>query len=105
MTINCAQCHSHKYDPISQKEYYQFLAFLNNDDEPMLEVPSKDQRAKQDEILKQVAALEDDSLARDPELKTRQAAWEERIRGDVVDCGNLWTRPRIMARWGPNSRN
>ena len=40
LTINCAQCHNHKYDPISQKEYYQIFAFLNNDDEPSLEVPN-----------------------------------------------------------------
>ena len=34
LTINCCQCHDHKYDPISQREYYRLFAFLNNDDEP-----------------------------------------------------------------------
>src|SRR5262249_14254923 len=38
LTLGCAQCHSHKYDPIAHKEYYQFMAFLNNADEPEMAV-------------------------------------------------------------------
>jgi hypothetical protein len=34
LTVGCAQCHSHKYDPLSQREYYQLFAFFNNQDEP-----------------------------------------------------------------------
>jgi mono/diheme cytochrome c family protein len=39
LTIACAQCHDHKFDPISQPEYYRLFAFLNNQDEPALELP------------------------------------------------------------------
>ena len=35
LTTGCAQCHTHKYDPIQHTEYYQLMAFLNNADEPM----------------------------------------------------------------------
>jgi hypothetical protein len=38
LTIGCAQCHDHKFDPIEHKEYYQFFAFLNNQDEPTIKV-------------------------------------------------------------------
>jgi hypothetical protein len=39
LTIGCGQCHSHKYDPISQKEYYQFYAFFNNVEEKDVDIP------------------------------------------------------------------
>ena len=38
LTVGCAQCHDHKYDPISQREYYELYAFFNNVDEPQLEI-------------------------------------------------------------------
>lgn len=40
MTTGCAQCHTHKYDPIQHTEYFQFMAFLNNADEPYHHLPS-----------------------------------------------------------------
>ncbi|MHB8736641.1 MAG: DUF1549 domain-containing protein [Terriglobales bacterium] len=54
LTIGCARCHDHKYDPISQKEYYQLFAFFNNVPEqglvhqasppPLLSVPTPEQQ-------------------------------------------------------------
>ncbi len=38
LTVGCAQCHDHKFDPIAQKEYYGLFAFLNNQDEPTMKV-------------------------------------------------------------------
>jgi hypothetical protein len=38
LTVGCAQCHTHKFDPILHREYYQFMAFMNNADEPELEL-------------------------------------------------------------------
>jgi mono/diheme cytochrome c family protein len=40
LTTGCAQCHTHKFDPITHTEYYQFMALLNNADEPDQEVLS-----------------------------------------------------------------
>lgn len=38
LTLGCCQCHTHKYDPISHHEYFQVMAYLNNADEPTLEL-------------------------------------------------------------------
>ena len=61
LTFNCAWCHGHKYDPFEQKEYYRFMAFLNNADELEIEVPQKaqtDQRVRlEKEIDRLTAAL------------------------------------------------
>src|SRR5262245_22733548 len=46
LTIACAQCHNHKYDPISQQDYYQLFAFLNHDDEPFIDVPTSEEQKK-----------------------------------------------------------
>jgi mono/diheme cytochrome c family protein len=46
LTVGCAQCHNHKYDPVSQKEYYQLYAFFNSTDEPKLSMPRPEQEEK-----------------------------------------------------------
>jgi hypothetical protein len=80
LTINCAQCHTHKYDPIKHTEYYQFYAFLNSDIEAELDVPNAQVKAKHAEINRAIAKLEDELIAKTPELSQRLAAWEERVK-------------------------
>jgi Protein of unknown function (DUF1553)/Protein of unknown function (DUF1549)/Planctomycete cytochrome C len=46
LTIGCAQCHNHKFDPISQREYFELFAFLNNQDEPELKLEKTDPEVK-----------------------------------------------------------
>jgi hypothetical protein len=91
LTINCAQCHNHKFDPIAQTEYYRFYAFMNNDDEPSIEVPDEKITAKREEILSKVAKIEDDSTAADPDLPKRLAAWEEDARSRSAKADVKWT--------------
>ncbi len=87
LTINCAQCHTHKFDPIKQEEYYKFYAFLNSDDEPEIEVPGPEVTRKREEILARVRQIEDDLIARTPDLPKRLAAWEAGLGED----GKQWT--------------
>jgi len=58
LTMACAQCHTHKYDPIQHTEYYRFMAFLNNATEPVFPVKEAEIAAKRSEIQLQIAVLE-----------------------------------------------
>ena len=69
LTLGCARCHDHKYDPVSQREFYQIFAFFNNVDEiaseaerydfnrPILELPTPEETARRDAYRAQVSAL------------------------------------------------
>ena len=85
LSIECGQCHSHKYDPISHKEYYQFYAFFNNNADsgkqtrngnapPMVNVISRENIAKREAAEAKVKAT-DDKIA--THRKGVQAAFEK----------------------------
>jgi hypothetical protein len=59
LTLGCAQCHDHKFDPITQREYYQMFAFLNNADEPDLALGTPEQAADLKEHRQKIKELED----------------------------------------------
>jgi hypothetical protein len=58
LTVACAQCHTHKYDPILHTEYYQLMAFLNNAEEPDYAIPSNAVEARRKELLGKISSLE-----------------------------------------------
>ena len=77
--MGCAQCHDHKYDPITQKEFYQLFAFFNNAAEVDIEAPLAGEygpylqalpeyRRQRSAILKKFGVL------------PLQAAWEEQMK-------------------------
>jgi hypothetical protein len=79
LTLGCARCHSHKYDPISHKEFYQFFAFFNTVDEegldgregnakPFLKLPTANQEALQKQLADSIAA-DDTILKSEPVVK------------------------------------
>ncbi len=66
LTLGCCQCHTHKYDPVSHREYYQFMAFLNNADEPVMDIPQPDVAAARAAAEKKILAAIDDLPNRFP---------------------------------------
>ncbi len=85
LTLNCCQCHNHKFDPFSQKEYYQLYAFLNNDDEAFMEVPSPEQSKKREAIQARVRELEEAAMSATTNLAERMAAWEKSLPETTSD--------------------
>ena len=90
LTAGCAQCHDHKYDPITQKEYYQLYAYFNNitenamdgnrkDSPPVVKLPTPEQKAQLANFDAQIADLDGQSKGALPHIDTAQIAWENGI--------------------------
>lgn len=82
VTIQCAQCHNHKYDPLTQEEYYRIFAFLNNAHEANVAVYTAAEQQKRAEIFSKMRAIEEDLQHRNPDWETKMAAWEQHVKGD-----------------------
>ncbi|WP_235935120.1 PSD1 and planctomycete cytochrome C domain-containing protein [Candidatus Laterigemmans baculatus] len=76
LTIACAQCHNHKFDPISQEEYFQLMAYLNNDHDANIPVYTPPQQQQRDAVLDEIAALEAELKAEAPDWRERIVDWE-----------------------------
>jgi mono/diheme cytochrome c family protein len=82
MTIGCARCHDHKYDPISQREFYQIFALFNNADEPTLAVPTNEQAKEEAPLLADIAGVEKRLAEVDSNSGQRQVEWEAKIKAE-----------------------
>ena len=88
-TLGCCQCHSHKYDPFKQKEYYEFMAFFNSTadigpgEDPKLPVPTAAAVADEAEIAKLEAKLNTST----GELEAGQAVWEAALKLPIRSGG------------------
>ena len=93
LTFNCCRCHDHKYDPITNEEYYQLFAFFNQtpvnggggnpQTPPVIEVPTGDRKKKEAELNAEIDALKKNLSELEEELRAKQPAWEKTQRKKV----------------------
>ncbi len=81
VTVQCAQCHTHKFDPIKHEDYYRMLAFLNDSDEANAAVYTPPDEMKVAEIFRRTAELEAGLRHHTSDWETQMAAWEKAQTG------------------------
>jgi mono/diheme cytochrome c family protein len=84
LTIGCCQCHDHKFDPLLQKEYYQLFAFLNNSDEPTLDLATPEEIKKREIFQKQIKDVESEINAYVQSLAPEMEKWEKGLTPEQI---------------------
>lgn len=99
LTIGCAQCHTHKFDPITQREFYEFFAVFNQCDEPNLDLLTPEQIERKAEINTALAdakqALKEFEQAGDRTAQ-QEAMWKE-IAGWLSSEHRFWQTTELAS--------
>jgi len=96
LTVACAQCHTHKYDPITHADYYRLFAFLNSAHEATATVYTPANQMRRAEILRKVEAIEADLKHKSPDWAAKMAAWEKAL--PTQPAWDRAARPRHQRR-------
>ncbi|MCC6507700.1 MAG: DUF1553 domain-containing protein, partial [Pirellulaceae bacterium] len=98
LSTQCAQCHSHKFDPISQHEYYGMFAFLNNAYEAQSWVFDDKQQELIDQTQREIARLKAEALSKIEDWPTQLSSWTKEVQAQQPD----W-QPITFTDLGSNS--
>jgi len=96
LSVGCARCHDHKYDPVSQREFYQLFALLNNCEEPTLTFPTKYQAKEEPALLAEIETFQkrlDEVLVNSP---GRRHEWERSVRAEIKQLEADAKTPEVL---------
>ncbi|MCC9608386.1 DUF1553 domain-containing protein [Blastopirellula sp. JC732] len=85
LTLQCAQCHTHKYDPLTQREYYGMFAFLNNTHDAIIPTYTKSEAEQIAAIQQEIAAIETKLKESDPNWRKRMEDWEKEAQAKTIE--------------------
>jgi len=100
LTIQCGQCHSHKYDPLTQEEYYRMFAYLNNCYEANIATYTPAEQSQRDELFAKIRTIEDEIKSQYPDWPQRMADWEATIGEDQPRWEVIETPPEGVPSGG-----
>ncbi len=111
LTFGCAQCHTHKFDPISQREYYQLFAVFNQtedadreDEDPKLSMATPEQKAALEKFSAEIAEIEKRMKSGTPEFEAEQHEWEAKVSAGGDEAGELPANIRATLAVEPSER-
>ena len=81
LTLGCAQCHTHKFDPVPHHSYFEMMAFMNNTAEPELSLPTLEQTAQREKLVKDIAAAQ----TKLPLDKKKFEVWLKTHQAEAID--------------------
>lgn len=96
LTVGCAQCHKHKYDPITQRDFYQLYAIFNstadiNSASPTLSLPTDEQETKLAGLKKEVAQFEKRLAERKKLLDPQFKSWKQSVQKNLKQSEKQWS--------------
>jgi len=102
LTLNCCRCHDHKYDPISQKEFYSLFAYFNNvtesgtlqgesrNTEPVISVPTAEHLQQQRDLEGQIKKAQQDFQLAQADIAKYMDPWETEFKKTIATSKPTW---------------